>query len=71
MPECKVCKRKIEKGEFCEYHQMAKKNIEDNYNYWNQAYAGITFEEYLKRISEHKNSGRWVQEVASYLLENS
>lgn len=70
MPACKVCERKIEKGEFCDYHELAKKNIDSNYSYWNEAYGGISFNEYLKRISEHKDSGRWVQEVATYLLKN-
>ncbi|MHA1301513.1 MAG: hypothetical protein ACTSO9_18985 [Candidatus Helarchaeota archaeon] len=70
MPECKICQRVIDSGDLCEYHELAKKNIENTYDYWNKAYGGITFNEYLKRISEHKNSGRWVQEVAIYLIEN-
>ena len=69
MPECKICKRDYEEGEFCEYHEIANKNIKANYDYWNKAYGGITFEEYLKRISEHKSSGKWVREVARFLLK--
>ena len=69
MPECKICERDIEDGEFCENHELANKNIKSNYEYWNKAYGGLTFIEYLERISEHKNSGKWVREVAKYLLK--
>ncbi len=70
MPECKICERKIDSGEICDYHELAKKKIDENYDYWNKAYGGITKKEYLTMISEHKFSGQWVKEVALYMLDN-
>lgn len=69
MSECKICQKRIESGEFCEYHELAKKNIYDNYEYWNEAYDGISFKDYLTKISTHDFSGRWTKEVAEYLLK--
>ena len=70
MPDCKICQRKNEAGEFCDYHELAKKNIDSNYKYWKEAYGEISLEEYLKILSEHSSSGKWVKEVAIYLLNN-
>ncbi|NVM01492.1 MAG: hypothetical protein HWN67_04115 [Candidatus Helarchaeota archaeon] len=71
MPKCKICEKRIESGEVCEYHELARKNINENYDSWNEAYGGdLSLEEYIKKIADHEKSGRWVKEVAKYLLEN-
>lgn len=69
--KCIICEKRIESGEFCEYHELARKNIDANYDKWNEAYGGdLSLKEYLKKIAEHEKAGRWVKEVAKYLLEN-
>ncbi len=71
VPKCKICEKRIESGEFCEYHELAKKNVDANYDNWNEAYGGdLSLKQYLEKIAEHEKSGRWVREVAEYLLKN-
>ncbi|MFX0132712.1 MAG: hypothetical protein ACFFDN_03600 [Candidatus Hodarchaeota archaeon] len=71
MPICKICEKRIDSGEFCEYHELAKKKINENYNYWKDAFGGdLSLKEYIKKIAKHEKSGRWVKEVAEYLLKN-
>ncbi|MFX1449235.1 MAG: hypothetical protein ACFFCM_00250 [Promethearchaeota archaeon] len=70
-PKCKICEKRIETGDFCEYHELARKKIDENYNNWKEAYGGgLSLKEYIKKISDHEKSGKWVKEVAKYLLEN-
>lgn len=64
---CEVCKR-VGKGTFCEYHAKAYYNIIEQYKYWKEAYEELTWEEYLTKLIENPENGKWVKELAKYLI---
>ncbi|MHA1144498.1 MAG: hypothetical protein ACTSRW_07160 [Candidatus Helarchaeota archaeon] len=66
---CVICKRKVENGEFCTYHNAAHENLQKSYADWKEAYGDLTFKEYLKKLLVNKQTGNWVKEVANYLLK--
>lgn len=73
MKKCVVCQSTIEKGDFCDAHKIAKKNLETRFKDWQKAYGKMTWDEYLNRLANDSEIpiGDWAKEVASYLLKNS
>lgn len=71
MVQCKVCQTTIEKGEFCDAHLIAKKNLEDRYEDWVKAYGKLSRKEYLTIMVNDQDIpiGEWAREVADYLLK--
>ena len=71
MKQCEVCKSTIEKGSYCDAHNIAKKNLEDRFKDWQKAYGKLTWKEYLTRmVDDHEIPiGNWAREVADYLLK--
>ncbi len=67
--KCVVCQSTIEKGEYCDAHSIAKKNLEKRFSDWQKAYEKMTWEEYLTRMVEDVDIpvGEWAKEVAIYL----
>jgi hypothetical protein len=62
--QCKLCRREVKKGtELCRYHSEAKMALKDMYARWNEAYSGISWEEYLNRVKTAEGTGQWVKEV--------
>jgi hypothetical protein len=49
---------------------MAYDKLEECYNTWRSAYKDITWEDYLKRILELDETGKWVKDVIKYKLES-
>ncbi|MFW9922830.1 MAG: hypothetical protein ACFFDW_06015 [Candidatus Thorarchaeota archaeon] len=72
MKQCLVCHTTIEKGDFCDAHLIAKKNIEKQFKEWQTAFANLTWEAYLDMLitDESIPIGDWAKEVADYLLKN-
>ncbi len=72
MTQCQVCKSTIEKGQFCDAHLIAKKNLEKNFKAWQNAYGKLEWKEYLTRMTKDHEIpiGDWAREVADYLLRN-
>jgi len=66
---CKICGRRA-KSEFCKRHEEAYKSILEVYREWREAMS-ISWREYLEEIVKNPYSGRWVKDVASYLLAES
>ncbi|MHA1239074.1 MAG: hypothetical protein ACTSSJ_07580 [Candidatus Odinarchaeia archaeon] len=68
---CPVCGEdsEIEDG-FCEKHHKAHENIKTMFSEWKKA-LNISWEEYLGKIIENDNTGKWAKEVADYLLKNN
>jgi hypothetical protein len=64
---CEICKRKGEKT-FCDYHTKAYYNIVKNYDYWRNSYEELSWEEYLMKLIANPECGKWVKEVAKYLI---
>ena len=66
---CVICRTKIEKGVFCEYHQEAYENILDRFPVWEKALK-ISWKGYLSQIAKNALAGKWVKEVVAYLEAN-
>ncbi len=66
---CPICGRPAE-GELCELHTAAMKEIEAAVNVI-RARLGISQTDALRELSGRRSAGRWVREVASYLLSRS
>ncbi|MBD3157926.1 MAG: hypothetical protein GF309_03980 [Candidatus Lokiarchaeota archaeon] len=68
MSSCTICGRELsERSDLCEYHWMAKKNIERGYERWKQA-LDIPYEEYLQELRENEETGRWIKDVVDAIL---
>ncbi|MBS3793456.1 MAG: hypothetical protein KGY80_00970 [Candidatus Thorarchaeota archaeon] len=68
MSSCVICERDLSgQSNLCEYHLMAKKNIEKRYDDWKRA-LDIPYENYLQELCENDATGRWVKDVADAIL---
>ena len=65
MSECPICGRDKQE-EFCSYHQTAFSNLKEMHEKWCIA-AGLSWEEYLDKIGEIEDTGRWIREVIEYI----
>jgi len=65
--QCKLCRREAKQGDvLCRYHSEAKKALKDSYARWNEAYSGISWEEYLNRVKTAEGTGQWVKDVITF-----
>jgi len=67
--KCKLCHREAVEEGLCEYHLLALKNLKEAYPRWKEAYGGMKWEEYLKRLLELEETGEWVKDVVRMLLD--
>ena len=68
MTACRLCKRECApSSNLCSYHLAAKRSVESAYRKWDAAYGGMTWKEYLRRISQDAETGQWAKEVAEML----
>ncbi len=65
---CLICERERNSEDYCNYHSVAFKNLQDSYDDWVEAYGGLSFAEYLEKLIENPATGLWVKEVAELLL---
>ena len=67
MTDCPICGRdKQEK--FCSYHQAAFENMKKMYAEWETA-AGLSWDNYLDKISNLEDTGRWIREVIDFITQ--
>jgi hypothetical protein len=64
---CVLCNRQSTET-YCDYHQHAYENLIQNYTHWRDRTA-IDWKEYLRRVKENTNTGKWVVEICLHLLE--
>jgi len=67
--KCKLCEREA-RQDFCEYHAEAKRQLETAFHMWKEAYGGIAWNEYLRRMVRNKEAGQWVVEIANLSLQS-
>ncbi|MCW4049243.1 MAG: hypothetical protein NWE89_05840 [Candidatus Bathyarchaeota archaeon] len=68
MTSCKICQRKhIDGSTYCDHHHTAYTNLEEGYKQWRYA-LGVSWVEYLEKITKTSGTGRWVKEVADDIL---
>ena len=62
--KCSLCQREARRGSrLCRYHMEASKALRSSYSRWMEAYGPIEWNEYLKRVKERPETGRWVKDV--------
>ncbi|TFG31457.1 hypothetical protein EU528_06220 [Candidatus Thorarchaeota archaeon] len=67
MSICPICGRD-KQDKFCSYHQTAYDNVKEMYGQWKTA-AGLSWEEYLHKISDIESTGRWIREVIEFIMQ--
>jgi hypothetical protein len=64
---CTICGRDVlGKGKYCRYHQEALDSLQSSYEVWKKA-CGVSWEEYLEKLFQVDETGRWVKEVAEQI----
>jgi len=72
MTACRLCKRDCAPSStLCKYHLAARRNVESQYSRWSEGYGGMTWKEYLKKISQSAETGQWAKEVAEMLSKEA
>lgn len=62
--KCVACHRKaMPDGMYCLHHRQALDSVTGHYRAWVDAYGGISWEEFLIRLSKMQETGSWVKEV--------
>jgi len=65
---CRLCWRDAVEGEkYCIYHLEAYRRLREAYEDWREA-MDLTWEEFLREVSENPETGEWAREVALSLL---
>ncbi len=68
---CRICGRTAYRAGMCRFHYEAYERVRKGYGEWARRLGGIGFREYLRRLASRREAGKWVKEVASYLLTSS
>ncbi len=69
LEKCEICARAvISNRAYCLMHEAARRRVTDSYHDWERAYPQISWERYLERIIELKETGEASREVARHLL---
>jgi len=69
MNHCPICSRD-KHDKFCTYHQIAYNNLKEMYEKWKTA-AGFTWNDYLKKIGEIEDTGKWIREIIEFITTQS
>ena len=67
MTDCPICGRDRQ-NEFCSYHQTALENLKAAHEKWETA-AGLSWEEYLIKLRDLEDTGRWIVEVIEFITQ--
>ena len=71
MNECIVCGRNpIDNSEYCSYHNEGFENLRDAFEIWKEA-LDIEWVEFLLRIQEEENLGKWARDVVDHLMQEN
>jgi len=66
---CKICIRPIKEKGYCSSHLKAYQNIYEKFEVWEKA-LGVTWMDYLVKISKNSLTGEWAKEVVKQLIED-
>lgn len=67
--KCAACHRKVLSGSYCPYHAQALASLTGHYKEWVDAYGGISWQDFLDKLSTMKETGSWVKEVIAAELK--
>ena len=66
---CRICSRDAMKAdEFCIFHVAALTRVKEHFSKWQEAYEDISWERYLERILDLKETGDSSKDIARHLL---
>lgn len=67
MTYCTICGRiALKESTICRYHKEALDNLQSSYKHWQEA-SGVSWEEYIEKLCQIEETGRWVFEVAEQI----
>lgn len=62
--KCVACHRKaMSDSRYCSYHRQALESMTSHYRAWVDAYGGISWKDFLNKLSKMQETGSWVKEV--------
>jgi hypothetical protein len=62
-PKCAACHRQASSGRYCIHHSRALESLSSHYSAWVDAYGGISWQDFLNKLSKMQETGSWVKEV--------
>lgn len=68
LKKCLLCNREIYDNGLCIYHAKALSKLRETYDIWRNV-LGLTWQEYLVKLSKLKSTGEWVKDVINALLK--
>lgn len=71
MRDCKICGRKSDGEDLCEYHQAALTNLKSAYEIWAEAEGHLAWEEYINQVYELEETGRWIKEIIENIMSQN
>lgn len=60
--KCAACSRDA-KDKYCKHHMRALEQLKSHYGRWADAYGGVSWQDYLQKLSKMEETGSWVKEV--------
>jgi hypothetical protein len=69
MPKCAACHRQASSGKYCLHHGKAMESLNSHYMGWIDAYGGISWQDFLAKLSKMQETGSWVKEVIEVELK--
>jgi len=66
---CLVCSENAQREGLCEFHNLAKSKLDENYNVWRKAYADISYTDYLEFLMRLPETGDAILALARLILE--
>jgi hypothetical protein len=68
---CSACRLKaLAENKYCLHHKEAYNSLNSHYKAWVKAYGGgISWEEFLSKLSDMQETGRWIKEVIAVELK--
>lgn len=67
--KCAACHRQTSSGEYCLHHNQALESLTGHYKAWVDAYGGISWQDFLNKLSRMQETGSWVKEVIEIELK--
>ncbi|MCI4461844.1 MAG: DNA topoisomerase I [Thermogladius sp.] len=66
--KCLLCNRQVYAKNLCRYHYEAYNRLLEGYNEWRRR-EEVSYNDFLKAVAKSKATGKWVAEVASFILK--
>jgi hypothetical protein len=61
--KCAACHRQASSGKYCQHHARALESLTGHYREWVDAYGGLSWQDFLGKLSKMNETGSWVKEV--------